>query len=307
MTLTAREAYREELAALAQDDARIVCIEADLGGAAHVFRDRFPDRFFNVGIAEAAAVDIAVGLASAGLRPFISTFATFAALRAAESVKLGLGYLGAPVVLVCPYGGVSAGWFGATHQSLEDLAVMQALPGVRIAVPCGEAETRAVIRAAAAAGQPCYVRLDRNDTYDPPFAPAGPGQVSWAVGPAAGQSTCLVSIGEKPAALCAEAAARRPSVGHAHLCWVDSLSLTEAVGLIAPAVRRLIVVEEHRAAGSVASSLALMLPGHRVRSVSAASHWPSEGGTHEDVLGTLGLTVSAVLSAVDEENEEGNP
>lgn len=306
MTASAREAYRQELAGLAQDDPRIVCIEADLGGAAHPFRDRFPDRFFNMGIAEAAAVDIAVGLASAGLRPFLSTFATFAALRAGESVKLGLGYLSAPVVLVCPYGGVSGGWFGSTHHCLEDLAVLQALPGIRIAVPCGEAETRAVIRAAAAASQPCYVRLDRNDTFDPPFAPAGPGQVSWAASPAAGQATCLISVGEKPAALCAEAVARRPGVGHAHLCWVDSLSLTEAIGALAPAARRFIIVEEHRAAGSVASTLALMLPGHRVRGVSATSHWPSEGGTHEDVLGTIGLTVPAVLRAIDEENEEGN-
>jgi transketolase len=304
MTLPAREAYREELAALAQDDPRIVCIEADLGGPAHAFRDRFPGRFFNMGIAEAAAVDIAVGLASAGLRPFVSTFAAFAALRAAESVKLGLGYLAAPVVLVCPYGGVSGGWFGATHHSLEDLAVLQALPGVRIAVPCGEAETRAVIRSAAAASQPCYVRLDRNDAFDPPFEPAGPGQVSWAVGPVAGQSACLVSIGEKPAALCAQATSRRPGVGHAHLCWVDSASLAQAAGVLAGAARRLVVVvEEHRAAGSVASTLALMLPSHQVRSVSAASHWPSEGGTHEDVLGTLGLTLPAVLSAIDEESE----
>jgi transketolase len=95
-------------------------------------------------------------------------------------------------------------------------------------------------------------------------------------------------------------------VGHAHLCWVDSLSLTEAVGELATAARRLIVVEEHRAAGSVASTLALMLPGHRVRGVSAASHWPSEGGTHEDVLGTLGLTVSAVLRAIDQETGKGD-
>ncbi len=303
MTLPAREAYREELTALARDDPRIVCIEADLGGSAHVFRDQFPGRFFNMGIAEAAAVDIAVGLASAGLRPFVSTFATFAALRAAESVKLGLGYLAAPVVLVCPYGGVSGGWFGATHHSLEDLAVLQALPGVRIAVPCGEAETRAVIRTAAAASRPCYVRLDRNDAFDPPFGPAGPGQVSWAARPAAGQSACLISIGEKPAALCAGATARRPGVGHAHLCWVDSASLAEAIGVLAATARRFVVVEEHRAAGSVASTLALMLPSHRVRSVSAASHWPSEGGAHEDVLGTLGLTLPAVLSAIDEESE----
>ncbi|MFF5200794.1 hypothetical protein ACFY3B_14425 [Micromonospora parva] len=81
-TVSAREAYRLELTELAADDPRIVCLEADLGGPKHCFQDRFPDRFLNLGIAEASAVDIAVGLASAGLRPFVSTFATFAAFRA---------------------------------------------------------------------------------------------------------------------------------------------------------------------------------------------------------------------------------
>jgi transketolase len=298
--LSGREAYRAELTSLAQSDPRIVCLEADLGGAGHIFEQQFPDRFFNLGIAEAATVDIAVGLARGGLRPFVSTFATFAAFRAAESVKLGLGYLSAPVVLVCPYGGVSGGWFGTTHHSLEDLAVLQSLPGVRIAVPCGEAETRAVIRAAAAGDQPCYVRLARNETFEAPFPPAGPGQVGWANRPAAEDSTCLVSIGEKPAALCVAASTQRPELGHAHLCWVDAASLASAACQLAGAARRLVVVEEHRAAGSVASTLALMLPGREVLSVNAGSAWPSEGGSHDEVLATLGLTVTAVLDTADQ-------
>jgi transketolase len=290
--MAAREAYRAELTDLAAADERIVCLEADLGGASHGFRDRFPDRFLNLGIAEAAAVDIAVGLASAGLRPFLSTFATFAAFRAAESVKLGLGYLAAPVVLACPYGGVSGGWFGPTHHCLEDLAVTQSLPGLRIAVPAGEAETRAVIRAAAAVDRPCYVRLSRNEVFDAPSEPAGRGEVSW-VNPLSGD-TCLVSVGEKPTALCVAATERRPEWGHAHLCWVDAESLTAVVPRLA-AARRLIVVEEHRAAGSVASTLALMMPGHEVRGVHAGPAWPAEGGSHDDVLTALGITVSAVL------------
>jgi transketolase len=293
--MNAREAYRAELTELAEADPRIVCLEADLGGASHVFQDRIPGRFLNLGIAEASAVDIAVGLASAGLRPFLSTFATFATFRAAESVKLGLGYIAAPVVLVCPYGGVSGAWFGPTHHCLEDLAVVQSLPGVRIAVPAGEAETREVIRIAAAGDRPCYVRLARNDVFDVPLAPAGRGAVSW-LNALAGDSS-LVSIGEKPTELCLAATQQRPDVGHAHLCWVDAESLAGVVPHLA-AARRLVVVEEHRAAGSVAATLALMLPGREVRSVNAGTGWPSEGGSHDEVLAALGLTVSAVLQAV---------
>jgi transketolase len=273
----------------------VVCLEADLGGATHPFAQRFPERFYNLGIAEAAAVDMAVGLSRAGLRPFLSTFATFASLRAGESVKLGLGYLGAPVVLVCPYGGVSGAWFGATHHGLEDLAVLQSLPGIRIAVPCGEAETRAVIREAAAHDLPCYVRLARNESFAAPFPPAGHSQVTWAHPPGGGRATCLVSIGEKPASLCATATAGRPELAHAHLCWVDAASLAIAAGVLAQTAQRIVVVEEHRAAGSVASSLALLLPGREVHSVNAGMTWPSEGGSHDEVLGALGLTVGAVL------------
>ncbi|MEV6689897.1 transketolase [Micromonospora sp. NPDC051196] len=294
-TMSAREAYRVELTELAAEDPRIVCLEADLGGASHCFRDRFPDRFLNLGIAEASAVDIAVGLASAGLRPFVSTFATFAAFRAAESVKLGLGYLAAPVVLVSPYGGVSGAWFGPTHHCLEDLAVMQSLPGVRIAVPAGEAETRAAIRTAAAGDQPCYVRLGRNEVFDAPFTPAGQGDVTW-LNPPSGD-TCLVSVGEKPTALCQAVTEQRPDLGHAHLCWVDAESLTLALPHLASA-RRLVVVEEHRPAGSVASTLALLLPDREVRGVNAGTDWPTEGGSHDETLAALGLTTSAVLSAV---------
>ncbi|GIH09805.1 transketolase [Rhizocola hellebori] len=293
--ISAREAYRAELTELAAADPRIVCLEADLGGASHPFRDSIPDRFLNLGIAEASAVDIAVGLASAGLRPFVSTFATFATFRAAESVKLGLGYLGAPVVLVCPYGGVSGAWFGPTHHCLEDLAVVQSLPGLRIAVPAGEAETREVIRTAATGDRPCYVRLARNDVFDIPFTPAGRGEVSW-LNPLGGD-TCLVSIGEKPTELCAAATKQRPELGHAHLCWVDAESLAEVLPQLT-GVRRLVVVEEHRAAGSVAATLALMLPLQEVRGVNAGTDWPSEGGSHDETLAALGLTVSAVLQAV---------
>lgn len=303
--LCAREAYRDELTSLAADDPRILCLEADLGGAKHPFQERFPDRFFNFGIAEAASIDIAVGLAAAGMRPFFSTFATFAAFRAAESVKLGLGYLGAPVTLVCPYAGVSGGWFGTTHHSLEDLAVLQSLPGIRIAVPCGEAETREVIRTAAASDQSCYVRLNRNETFENPPPSAAPGEVGWANPPTPGMPV-LVSIGEKPAARCTEATEIQPDLGHAHLCWIDAENLAEAAVELAATTDRLIVVEEHRAAGSVASTLALLLPRHQVHSVNAGTTWPCTGGSHDETLDSLGLTADAVLAtaARTTENED---
>ncbi|MFJ4186815.1 MULTISPECIES: transketolase family protein [unclassified Kitasatospora] len=299
--LSGRDAYRAELTLLARTDPRILCLEADLGGRRHPFAEEHPDRFFNLGIAEGAMIDMAAGLAMAGFRPFVSTFAPFAALRAAESLKLGLGYLGAGVSVVAPYAGVSGGWFGTTHHCLEDLAVLSSVPGVVIAAPYGEAEMRAVIRSAAATGRPHYIRTGRN-ANPVGLHPAGQEvpTVRWD-GPAGGTGAdvCLVSVGEVGTDLSVQARRQRPELAHAHLCYLDQQHLAEAAGELARQYSRFVVVEEHRPAGGVASALALLLPQCSVRGVNAGQDWPSHGGDHEHVLAELGLDTAAVLSAAD--------
>ncbi|MCE6998269.1 hypothetical protein LZG04_26225 [Saccharothrix sp. S26] len=295
--LSGRDAYRSELTELARHDPRVLCFEADLGGRKHPFAQEHPDRFFNLGIAEATMIDMAAGLASAGYRPFVSTFAPFATLRAAESMKLSMGYLGAGVVVVAPYAGVSGAWFGTTHHCLEDLAVVQSFPGITIAAPYGEQETRAVVRAAAAGSGPFYVRTGRNAAAVSLPGSDEPAGVNWA---APGSSeVCLVSVGEVGTALALEAHAQRPELGHAHLCFVDHASLTAAAEeLRSSRYSRFVVVEEHRPTGGVASTLALLMPAVEVVGVNAGMAWPSEGGDHGEVLGQLGLDLAHVLAAV---------
>lgn len=309
MTLSGRDAYRATLTRLAETDERILCFEADLGGRRHPFAERHPDRFFNLGIAEATMIDMAAGLAVAGYRPFLSTFAPFAALRAAESLKLTLGYLAAGVTVVAPYAGVSGAWFGTTHHCLEDLAVLRSIPGVVVAAPHGEAEMTAVIEAAVASGRPHYVRTGRNAAYEslpvgppaggpaPPPRGGGVPPVVWDRPGAAG-ATCLVSVGEEGTRLCVEARDLVPGLAHAHLCYVDDAHLASAAAELGAAHRRFVVVEEHRQAGGVAEALALLLPDHAVTGVNAGHGWPTEGGDHGEVLAQLGLTVDAVLAAV---------
>ncbi|MFC3492681.1 transketolase family protein [Glycomyces rhizosphaerae] len=297
MTLSGRDAYRAALTELAETDPAIVCIEADLGGKKHPFAEAHPDRFFNVGIAEAAMIDMAAGLASGGFKPFVSTFAPFATLRAAESFKLALGYLGANVTVVAPYAGVSGAWFGTTHHCLEDLAVARAVPGVVVAAPYGEAEMRAVVASAAASGRPHYIRTGRSAAYES-FSPADAGTplVYWANEGASG-AACLVSVGEEATRLCLEATEQDPGLAHAHLCYVDNEHLAAAAKDLASRHDRLTVVEEHRRAGSVAEALALLLPECRVNSACADDRWPTEGGDHAETMAQLGLTRTAVLDA----------
>lgn len=299
MTLSGRAAYRDELTRLAAEDERIVCLEADLGGRGHPFQAAFPDRFFNVGIAEGAMIDMAAGLAAAGYRPFVSTFAPFAALRAAESIKLAMGYYGAGITVVAPYAGVSGAWFGTTHHCLEDVAVISAMPGITIAAPYGEREMRAVIRQAARTGTPHYIRTGRNAA---PESLPWPGDqvpaVVWDDAGAAPDRTCLVSAGEVGTELCLAVRRERPDLPHAHLCFADRAHLSAAAAALAARYDRFVVVEEHRPAGGVASALALLMPGREVRAADAGETWPSHGGSHEDVLHELGLTETAVWRAL---------
>ncbi|GIH71599.1 transketolase [Sphaerimonospora thailandensis] len=299
MTLSGRDAYRDALTRLAYDDERILCIEADLGGKNHPFALAHPSRFFNFGIAEAAMVDMAAGLAAGGYKPFLSTFAPFAALRAAESLKLTLGYLSAGVTVVAPYAGVSGAWFGTTHHCLEDLAVLRSIPGVVIAAPYGEAEMRAVVGAAAISGRPHYIRTGRNAAYESlPWEGESPPAVNWESTADSG-AVCLVSVGEEGTRMALEARLERPGLGHAHLCYLDHAHLAAAAVELAERHSRFVVVEEHRAEGGVAEALALLLPGRIVVGVNAGHGWPVQGGDHNEVMAQLGLDLDAVRSAVD--------
>ncbi|MEV6942369.1 transketolase [Streptomyces sp. NPDC051172] len=299
MTLSGRDAYRAELTALAAEDPRIVCLEADLGGKGHPFQEAFPERFFNLGIAEGAMVDMAAGLAAAGLKPFVSTFAPFAALRAAESLKLALGYLAAGVVVVAPYAGVSGAWFGTTHHCLEDLAVLRSIPGVTIAAPYGEEDMRTVVRAAAESGRPHYIRTGRNAAYRslPRTTDALP-LVNWArySDP---DAPCLVSVGEEGARLALAVSEHRPELAHAHLTYLDREHLALAAQELGDRHRAFLVVEEHRQEGGVAEALALLMPRGEVHGANAGAHWPAEGGDHQQVLARIGLDLADVLAAVD--------
>ncbi|WP_328223136.1 transketolase family protein [Streptomyces sp. NBC_00310] len=299
VTLSGRDAYRDELTRLAASDDTIVCLEADLGGKGHPFQAAHPERFLNLGIAEGAMVDMAAGLAAGGHKPFVSTFAPFAALRAAESLKLTLGYLAAGVTVVAPYAGVSGAWFGTTHHCLEDLAILRSVPGVTIAAPYGDTEMRAVVREAVRSGRPHYIRTGRNATYEslPALGDELP-LVNWEfrAGP---EDVCLVSVGEEGTRLALAARRAVPGTAHAHLVYLDHEHLTEAAAELARHHARFVVVEEHRGQGGVAEALALLLPSCRVTSVSADRSWPSQGGDHEEVMAALGLDLPAVLEALD--------
>jgi len=299
MSLAGRIAYRDELTRLAQEHPGIVCLEADLGGAKHPFQEAFPDRFFNLGIAEAAAIDCATAMAFSGYTPFFSTFAPFAVLRAAESLKLSLGYMAANVKIVAPYAGVAGGWFGTTHHCLEDLAVVQAFPGVRILAPYGEEETREMVRLMATTDGPFYMRLGRNGAYASIEGRRDEHGITWQheEGRTA-DSLCVVSVGEMGTVAALAACEQRDDIVHAHLCQLDQAALAQAAAALAGRFRAVLVVEEHRPMGGIGAALALLMPTCQVYSFNCGQGWPGTGGSHEEVLASLGFSSEALLDRI---------
>jgi transketolase len=159
-----RDAYGEVLAELGAENGAVVVLDADLSGSTKtsVFAKKFPERFFNMGIAEANMIGTAAGLAAAGKIPFASTFAIFAVGRAWEQVRQSVAYPKANVKIVATHSGVTVGEDGGSHQSVEDIAIMRAVPNMTVLVPADGVETKLAIRAAALHKGPVYIRLGRN-------------------------------------------------------------------------------------------------------------------------------------------------
>ncbi|WP_327354397.1 transketolase [Streptomyces sp. NBC_01304] len=249
MVLTGREAFCDELAKAGAQDERVVCLETLWGGTGHPFEAAHPERFFALYAAEAAMVQMARGLAVAGFRPFATLVAPEATVGAKENLRLTLDYLEAGASVLAPYG-----------RPPEDLLALRALAGVTVAAPYGEAEMRAVVRAAARSGRPHYIQTGRDTRYASPGWP-GPELplLNWVV---AGEPDvpCLLSVGEPGAELALRAGEEVPGTAHARLVYVDDAHLAAAAAELALRHRVFVVVGD-MGPGGVAQALAPLLAG----------------------------------------------
>lgn len=161
--IATRKAYGDTLAALGAEREDIVVLDADLSGSTmtKVFAKAYPERFFNIGIAEQNMMGIASGLAVSGKTVFASTFAMFAAGRGYEIIRNSIGYPHTNVKICATHAGVTVGEDGASHQCIEDLALMRAIPGMTVINPADAVSADKLIRQAAAVQGPVYVRLGR--------------------------------------------------------------------------------------------------------------------------------------------------
>lgn len=172
IAVATRDVYGEVLAELGRMNKDIVVLDADLSSSTKTkkFSKLFPERFFNLGISEQDMVGTAGGLSLTGKIPFASTFAIFETGRAWEQIRQTICYSNLNVKLVATHGGITVGEDGASHQSLEDIALMRVLPNMTVIVPADGYETKQVIKAVAEYIGPVYVRLGRSKV--PPVMPA---------------------------------------------------------------------------------------------------------------------------------------
>lgn len=161
--IATRESYGNALAELGDKYENLYVLDADLAAATKtgIFKKKFPDRFFDCGIAEANMMGVAAGMAAAGKIPFASTFAMFAAGRAFEIVRNSIGYPHLNVKIGATHAGISVGEDGATHQCNEDIALMRTIPGMTVINPADDVEARAAVEAAIRHNGPVYLRFGR--------------------------------------------------------------------------------------------------------------------------------------------------
>ena len=161
--IATRESYGNALKELAAQHDDLVVFDADLAGATKtgIFKKAYPDRHFNCGIAEGNMMAVAAGAAAAGLVPFASTFAMFAAGRAFEQIRNSIGYPHLNVKIGATHGGISVGEDGASHQCCEDFALMRSIPGMVVMSPADDVEARAMVKAAYEYVGPVYMRFGR--------------------------------------------------------------------------------------------------------------------------------------------------
>ena len=260
-----RVAYGEALAELGEKNQKVVVLDADLAHATMTatFADKFPERFFNAGIAEANMVDMAAGLSTMGYVPFASTFAVFGAGRAYDQVRNGCAYPNFNVKFGMTHAGVTLGEDGGSHQSIEDIALMRELPHMTIFVPCDPAETEKAVMAAAEIDGPVYIRVARPvcddiTTADTPFIPGKANVMK------EGTDVCIIACGLMiPKALEAAAQLEKEGVSAAVVNMHTIKPIDKDIVLkMNETCKAIVTVEEHSVIGGLGSAVAEVLAGH---------------------------------------------
>lgn len=299
---TTREAYRRTLLAIARTDARIICVDSDMGGLEDSFGAELPDQYVNVGIAEANMVGISAGLAAMGMIPFANTMSSFASARACEQVKLDVAINNLAVRIVGTHAGFSAGHYGPTHHALNDLAIMRSMPNMTVVAPADTVEVAAAVHAAVDWPGPVFIRLGRGET---PLVYQRPHdfEIGRAVTLTPGDDVTIIAAGPLPVWFALDAGRRlaRRGVGARVVNMHTVRPIDQEVILLAAAqTAGIVTVEDHLVTGGLGGAVCEVVCARRpcpVRRVGVRDGGGDSVGNERELLAEAGVTPDRVVSA----------
>ena len=285
-------------------DPRVVALDADLGRSTMscIFGDTYPERYFDMGIAEQNMAGVAAGLAASGKIAFIHSFAVFATGRIYDQIRNSIAYPGLNVKIIGSHSGLTVGQDGATHQALEDIAIMRALPGMSVLCPCDAHETRLAVKAMLSHTGPCYMRTGRlaveqvTNTLSGYKFELGKGSLL-----ADGEDVTIIATGYMVAGALAAAKQLRQSGTSARVISMHTIKPLDEEIIVAAARQTgaVVTAEEHNIVGGLGSAVAEVLaekhpaPLERVgvRDVFGRS------GDPEKLIEHFGLAPADIISA----------
>jgi transketolase len=299
-----RLAYGKALVELGSSHPEVVVLSADVSNSDHsyMFQKAFPERFFNVGIAEQSLVDVAVGFAHTGKIPFANTFAFLFATRALEMVRTHLCYGGANVKLMGAYAGLSDSFDGPTHHSITDVAIMRSLPNMTIVVPADPIALNKLLTQVAELEGPVFLRLNRNPVpvlFDDRYNP----RIGEAVTLREGTDLTFVCNGML-VSRCLQAAdvlaAKKISSRVLEVHTVKPLD-TDALLSAARETGAIVTAEEHSVIGGLGAAVAEVVSDVcpvPVKRVGVLDRF-AESGPYEELLDKYGMSVDHILAAAN--------
>lgn len=298
--ISMRQSFGEKLLELAPQMPELVVLDADVSSSTQTihFGKKYPERFFNVGVAEANMVDIAGGMATCGLRPVASAFAIFIALKATDQVRNNICYNNLPVVLVGGYAGLSDSFDGASHQSITDLAIMRAMPNMKVLAPADGPEFARLLEESLKLDGPTYFRICRNETpiISTNYPPVLFGKIQvLKEGADITLAACGITV---PMAV--EVAEQLKATGiSAEVLNVSCLKPLDAETLIKSASKtgHVITIEEHNVIGGLGSAVSeCLMQNHPVKvDMIGIQDTFTETGPYNELLAKYGISADNII------------
>jgi transketolase len=304
-----RNTFADTFYELGKEDPRLAVVVADISPAGSIgkFREEFPDRFINTGVAEQIMIGMCAGMALRGLRPFAYTIATFTLYRPFEFVRDDLGYHGLPVTIVGIGGGVTYSTLGGTHHAMEDVAVASAIPNMSVIAPCDPLETKLATYWCAKENTkgPVYLRLGKAGEpilTDKAIDPFKIGKIRYLK---KGVDTCIMSYGPTVAKALALAKRLEDELGETvsvMSCHTIKPLDIEGVKQALHSHARVIVMEEHVPHGGLGSRVKEVAWDSRaqceLKTFSLKEEFIHVYGTHDELLEAHGFTVNSIFERI---------